>query len=320
MLISVSVLCGVGLDLLFGDPPSLPHPVVLMGKCIEALEHILRGIFPKSKRGELWAGVVLAAILPLGTLAVTSAVLWLCGLIHPLLYFAAATVWCWQALAMKGLRDESMMVYKRLAEDSLDDARKAVARIVGRDTAALSKEGIIKAAVETIAENFADGVAAPLLYMTIGGAPLALAYKAINTMDSMVGYKNKKYLHFGCGAARLDDAANYIPARLAALLLCGAAWLCHQDGKGAFRIWRRDRRKHASPNSAQTEAAMAGALGVQLAGPAYYFGELHEKPTIGDSTEPVKAQDIVRANRLMYTAGIALTVLLCALRMLISLL
>lgn len=248
----------------------------------------LRRAFPKTPRGELAAGAVLAALLPLGTLGLAAGALWLCGLAHPALRFALEAVWCWQALAMRGLRDESRNVYRALTGGTLEQARAAVARIVGRDTAALSAGGVTKAAVETVAENFADGVAAPMFYMLLGGAPLALCYKAVNTMDSMVGYKNERYLYFGRAAAKLDDAANYLPARMAALLLAGAAALTGQNARGALRIGRRDRRSHASPNSAQTEAVMAGALGVQLAGPASYFGKLYEKPTIGDALRPVE--------------------------------
>ena len=200
---------------------------------------------------------------------------------------------------------------------TLDAARKAVGRIVGRDTGALTAAGVTKAAVETVAENFADGVAAPLLYMFLGGAPLALCYKSINTMDSMVGYKNDRYLYFGRAAARLDDVANYLPARGAALLLVAAAALTGQSAAGAFRIWRRDRRCHASPNSAQTEAAMAGALRVQLAGPAYYFGKLYEKPTIGDDSRPIGPADIARAGRMLYAAGFLAVALGAAVRFVI---
>ena len=208
-----------------------------------------------------------------------------------------------QALAAKGLVQESTNVYAELKKDDLPAARKAVSRIVGRDTEALTAEGVTRAAVETVAENASDGVIAPLLYMLLGGAPLALTYKAINTMDSMLGYKNEKYLYFGRAAAKLDDVANYIPSRLAALLWIMAAAFTRNDAKGAWRIWRRDRRNHASPNSAQTESACAGALGVQLAGPAYYFGEYYPKPTIGDPLRPIEPEDILRADRMMYVAS-----------------
>ena len=237
-----------------------------------------------------------AAVLTAGALA-------LAYRLHPAAGFALELLWSWQALALRGLAGESGKVYAELARDDLPAARKAVSRIVGRDTAALTAEGVTKAAVETVAENFSDGVAAPLFYLLIGGAPLGLAYKAVNTMDSMVGYKNKRYIDFGRAAAHLDDAANFLPARLAALLWIAAAGLAGFDAKNAWRIWRRDRFCHASPNSAQTESACAGALGVQLAGPAFYFGEYYDKPTIGDGSRPVEPADILRANRMLYLAG-----------------
>ena len=215
------------------------------------------------------------------------------------------------------LKKESENVRRKLVSGTLAEARKAVGRIVGRDTGELSDAGVTRAAVETVAENFSDGEIAPLFYMLIGGAPLALAYKAVNTMDSMVGYKNEDYIDFGRAAAKLDDAANFLPSRLAAILLIAAAPLVGLDGKNAFRIWRCDRRKHASPNSAQTEAAMAGALHVQLAGPASYFGERVEKPYIGDPDRPIEPEDIRRANRLMYAAGFLGILVMGAVRLII---
>ena len=305
----LAVLGGFVLDAVFGDPAWLPHPVVLMGKCISKLEKTLRARFPKTQQGELLAGAVLAFCLPVGTFLLTSAVCLLAAKISPWLGLAVQMFWCGQALAAKGLVQESRNVYNKLVKSDLPAARKAVSRIVGRDTENLTAEGVTKAAVETVAENASDGVIAPLLYMLLGGAPLALTYKAINTMDSMVGYKNETYLYFGRAAAKLDDVANYIPSRLAALLWAAAAALTGNDAKGAWRIWRRDRRNHASPNSAQTESACAGALGVQLAGPAYYFGEYYPKPTIGDALRPIEPQDILRADRMMYAASILALVL-----------
>ncbi len=305
-----AIACGFFLDLLLGDPTWLLHPVVLMGKAIVGLERVFRRIFPTTPAGLHFGGTLLAVLLPVGTLAITWSIVLGASYLHPALGFGVQALWCWQALAVKGLAQESRRVYTALTTDSLSAARKAVSRIVGRDTAALTSEGVTRAAVETVAENFADGVLAPLFYMTIGGAPLALAYKAVNTMDSMIGYKNERYLQFGRAAAKLDDGANYLPARLAALLWIAAASLVGQDAKGAFRIWRRDRRNHPSPNSAQTESACAGALGIQLAGPAWYFGTLHEKPTIGDGCRPVEPEDILRANRALYAASI-LALLLC---------
>ena len=282
----------------------LPHPVVLMGRCITALEKRLRAALPKTPQGELAGGCIVAAVLPLGTLAVTGLSCWGAAKIHPLLGLALQMFWCAQALAARDLVRESMNVYRELQRGDLPAARKAVGRIVGRDTAALTAEGVTKAAVETVAENFSDGVFAPMFYLAIGGAPLALAYKAVNTMDSMVGYKNERYLHFGRAAAKLDDAANYLPSRIAALLWVAAAALTGNDARSAWRIWRRDRRNHASPNSAQTESACAGALNVQLAGPAYYFGEYYPKPTIGDAVRPIEPEDIRRADRMMYAESL----------------
>ena len=305
MKICAAIVMGFLLDLWLADPAWMPHPVVIMGKCITGLEKFLRARFPATPEGERAAGRVLAVVLPVGTLLLTAAVCVVANRLHPLLGLAVQTIWCWQALAVKGLAVESRRVYGCLAAEDLPGARKAVARIVGRDTQNLTEEGVTKAAIETVAENFSDGVVAPLVYMLIGGAPLALCYKAINTMDSMVGCKNQRYLHFGRAAARLDDAANFLPSRLAALFWILAAALTGQDEKNAWRIWRRDRRNHASPNSAQTESACAGALGVQLAGPAYYFGEYYDKPTIGDARRAVEPQDILRANRMLFAGAFA---------------
>ena len=298
-----AVLGGFVLDALFGDPAWLPHPVVYMGKAISKLEKFLRPRLPKTPQGELLGGAIVAFCLPVGTFLLTGLVCWGAARLHPLLGLAIQMFWCGQALAARGLVQESTNVYIELKKPDLPGARKAVSRIVGRDTAELTAEGVTKAAVETVAENASDGVIAPLLYMLIGGAPLALTYKAINTMDSMLGYKNEKYLYFGRVPAKLDDVANYIPSRLAGLLWVAAAAFTHNDAKGAWKIWRRDRRRHASPNSAQTESACAGALGVQLAGPAYYFGQYYPKLTIGDALRPIEPEDILRANQMMYVAS-----------------
>lgn len=314
MLTGVAVAGGFVLDAVFGDPAWLPHPVVWMGRCISALEKRLRAVLPKTPRGELLGGGIVAAVLPLGTLAVTGTICALAAWLHPLAGLAVQLFWCAQALAARGLVQESRNVYKELAKGDLPAARRAVARIVGRDTENLTAEGVTKAAVETVAENASDGVIAPLFYMLIGGAPLALTYKAINTMDSMLGYKNKEYLYFGRCAAKLDDAANWLPSRLAALLWVAAAALAGGSAKGAWRIWRRDRHNHASPNSAQTESACAGALGVQLAGPAYYFGAYYDKPTIGDALRPIEPEDILRADRMMYTESVLALIIGLAVR------
>lgn len=316
-MIGYAVFFGFLLDLLLGDPTWMPHPVIYMGKAITKLEHFLRPRLPQTKQGEFLGGCILAAALPVGSLFFFGGMCWIAYRIHPVLGFFLQTLWCWQALAMKGLAQESKNVYLELEKHDLPSARIAVSRIVGRDTAELTEEGVTKAAVETVAENFSDGVLAPLFYMLIGGAPLAMVYKSINTMDSMVGYKNENYLYFGRVAAKLDDAVNYLPARIAALFWIASAVITGFDGKQAWNIWRRDARNHASPNSAQTESACAGALGIRLAGPAYYFGEKYEKPYIGDALRPVEAEDILRANRMLYAAGLLALAVGLAVRLLI---
>ncbi len=319
MRILFASLCGFVLDLLFGDPACLTpiHPVVLLGKLICWLENRFRSAFPKTERGELMAGLLLAAVMAGGVLLFCAAVLDLLNRVFPPFAFLLETIWCWQALAVKDLRVEAMRVKKALETGSLEEARYAVSRIVGRDTDALSADGVIRAAVETVAENFSDGVVAPLFYMILGGAPLALCYKAVNTMDSMLGYRNERYLFFGRAAARLDDAANYIPSRLAALLLAAAAHLCGENASEALRIWKRDRRKHSSPNSAQCEAAVAGALGLRLCGPANYFGKLYDKPWIGDGLRPVEPGDIRRTCRLEYAGSFLALFLFCVIRLIL---
>ena len=314
MMIALCTACSFCLDLLLGDPAWMPHPVVLMGRIIAWAEKKLRAVFPATVRGERTAGLVLALLFPTGTLLVTGAAVFILYRINPILGIILNVVWGWQALAVRDMKKESMNVYDALENGSTDAARKAVARIVGRETGRLDRQGIIKAAVETVAENFSDGVTAPMLYLVIGGAPLALCYKSINTMDSMIGYKNEKYINFGRAAAHLDDAANYIPARLSALLLILASFLCRLDTSGAFHIWRRDRRNHASPNSAQTEAAMAGALGIRLGGPAWYFGTYYEKPYIGDDKRSPVPRDIILANRMLYAGSTIGVILLCTAR------
>jgi len=320
MKVLTAAVCGFALDLVLGDPAWLTpvHPVVLMGRAISALEKRLRALFPKTPQGEYRAGLVLAIIMSVGTYALCKLILRSLNALSPPLAFALELVWCWQALAVKDLRVEAMRVKTALEGEGLDAARKAVSRIVGRDTDSLSAAGVACAAVETVAENFSDGVIAPLFWMLLGGAPLALCYKAINTMDSMVGYKNERYLHFGRAPAKLDDAANYIPARLAALLLVAAAWLLGEDAASALRIWRRDRRKHASPNSAQCEAAMAGALGLRLCGPAVYFGVKHDKPWIGDERREIVPDDIRRACRMEYAGALLGLAVLGVLRLVLK--
>ena len=298
---SLFALCiGFCIDLLIGDPHGLPHPVAAIGHLISLLERLFRRLFPKTPGGERAAGACIWILTVLIAAALPALLLWGCARVSVWLRLAVESVMCGQILAAKSLRDESMKVYAALKHGSLDEARQAVSMIVGRDTQNLTEEGVTKAAVETVAENTSDGVIAPLFYMLIGGAVLGFTYKAINTMDSMVGYKNDKYQWFGTAAAKLDDVVNFIPARVSAVLMILAAYLTGMDGKNAACIFRRDRFNHKSPNSAQIEAVMAGALDVQLAGDAWYFGKLHKKPTIGDPVREMELLDIRRSHKLLY--------------------
>ena len=304
MLISLAAcVTGFLLDFLFGDPVWLYHPVRLIGNFISFGEKKLRGIFGKKEKGELAAGTVLWFLTAGFSFVIPFLVLWGAQRLHPALRFLIESFWCYQILAARCLVEESGKVYDRLKEKDLPGARKAVSMIVGRDTENLTEEGVTKAAVETVAENTSDGVTAPLLFLLLGGAPLGFLYKAVNTMDSILGYKNEKYLYFGRFPAKMDDVFNYIPSRVTALFMIAAAFLTGMDGKNAWKIWRRDRRKHASPNSAQTESVCAGALRVRLAGDAVYFGKLHKKEYLGDPLRPIEPEDIRRAGRLMYVTA-----------------
>lgn len=297
------------LDLLVGDPYFLPHPIRLIGKAIETGEKMLRKLFPKTQGGQVAAGIVLGIAIPLLAFFLSFFILWAAYKVNLWVGMGLETIMCYQILAIKSLKKESMKVYEELKKGDLEGARQKVSMIVGRDTAHLNEEQVAKAAIETVAENTSDGTVAPLLFMAIGGAPFGFFYKAINTLDSMVGYKNDKYLFFGRFSAKLDDAANFIPARLAALMMIIASLFFKMDAQNGYRIFCRDRFNHASPNSAQTEAVCAGVLNIQLAGDAYYFGTLYSKKTIGDALRPVSYEDIAASNRLLYgTAFLCLVV------------
>ncbi len=316
----IALAAGFLLDLAIGDPRWLYHPVRLIGKLIDRLEKNIRKVFPKTPGGELTGGIFLVIGIVLVTVGVTAGILHMAYGLHAAAGFALESFMCYQMLAVRSLKDESMLVYDALTsgkESSLADGRDAVSRIVGRDTQNLDETGVTKAAVETVAENFGDGVFAPMFYMALGGPVCMYLYKAINTMDSMLGYKNERFLYFGRAAAKLDDVVNFIPARMAGIMLVISAWIGPFDGKNAGRIFARDRRKHASPNSAHTEAAAAGALDIQLAGDAYYFGKLYEKPLIGDPLQEVVPDDIRRMNRLMYGAAFLSVAVLSAISFLL---
>lgn len=279
---SIAFFLGFLLDLILGDPYWLPHPIRLIGNLIVALEKRFLSKETKGKehkeqeKSERRRGTLLVFIVLSVTFAVTAFLVIGAYLLHPYLGVAVETIMTYQILAVKCLKVESMKVYQSLTKEGIEEARQAVAMIVGRDTAVLDGTGVAKAAIETVAENTSDGVIAPMLYTALGGPVLGFLYKAVNTMDSMIGYKNEKYLNFGRTAAKLDDVCNYLPSRISAYLMIAAAYLGGSDfsGKGAYQIYKRDRRNHASPNSAQTESVCAGALGIQLAGDAVYFGKV----------------------------------------------
>ena len=311
------LLIGFTIDLLIGDPHGFPHPVILIGKLIASLERLLRRIFPKTSAGERSAGIVLWVIVVVLSAGIPLLILYLCGKVSPWLRIAAESIMCWQILALRSLRDESMKVHTALTRGTLTEARRAVSMIVGRDTDRLDEKGVIRAAVETVAENTSDGIIAPLLFMALGGAPAGFFYKAVNTMDSMLGYIDPPYTDLGFFPAKADDVFNFIPARLAAMLMLIAGAFQKLNVKNGWKIFRRDRYKHASPNAAQTEAAVAGLLGVQLAGDAWYRGFLHKKQFIGDPLREIETEDIPRVCRLMYLTSFLMLLLSLLLRILL---
>lgn len=310
----IALLLGVILDLIIGDPYKLPHPIRLIGGLIGKLDHLFmdkRIDKERNKNTERLLGLILVLIVISLTALVTSIVLIGAYLVNPILGMIIEAILSFYILAAKSLKVESMKVYYALKNKSINEARYAVSMIVGRDTDSLDKEGIIRAAVETVAENTSDGVIAPLIYLSFGGPIVGLVYKAINTMDSMIGYHNERFENFGMTAAKLDDIVNYIPSRISAWLMILASFIGGKDydGKNALKIFKRDRYNHKSPNSAQTESVCAGALGVRLAGEASYFGQIVKKPYIGDANRNIRVSDIERANRLMLiTEGLCLLI------------
>lgn len=324
----IAFAAGFVLDLIIGDPHGIPHPVVWIGKLISVLDRKLLGELrdpdPESaardRVRETRAGKYMVLCVVCTVFVLTLAVIFVSYRINIIAGIIVEAILTCYLLAMTSLRRESMKVYKELVKGSLEDARRAVSMIVGRDVSVLDEVGVTKAAVETVAENLSDGVIAPMLYTAIGGPVLGLTYKAINTMDSMIGYRNDRYMWFGSAAAKLDDAANLIPARISAFLLMAASAVAGKEysASGAYRIWKRDRFNHKSPNAAQTESACAGSLGIMLAGDAQYFGRIVHKPTIGDDLRPIEYEDIRRVNKLMIISSVIGEVICLAVMYLIS--
>jgi adenosylcobinamide-phosphate synthase len=298
------LISAVILDLLLGDPRWFPHPVVYVGKLITVLEKALRRLVRNDRLG----GVLLLVMTVGITCGVALAILKGAYAVSPYLGFCVAVILSWSCLAARSLHRESQLVADALSRGDLAEARSYLANIVGRDTAELDEPEVLRGAVETVAENTSDGVIAPLFYLCLGGPILAIAYKAVNTLDSMVGYRNERYLEFGRASARFDDLANFVPARITGLLMVTAAPLFGFSARNAWRIMGRDGRNHSSPNSGIPEAAVAGALGVRLGGTNLYGGRPVEKPTIGDAVKQISRESWRGAVRLMYGAEALLLV------------
>lgn len=292
------MILGFIIDVILGDPSGWPHIVIGFGKIVKLYEKWLYSA--KNKR---IAGFFLVVFTIITCVIPVLLLFYIASFFGKWFVVLTSGIICWQCLALKSLKDETRKVFDAINTGDIERARYAVSMVVGRDTESLDSEGVIKACVETIAENTSDGIGAPLLYMGILGPIASYVYKIINTMDSMIGYKNDKYIKFGYFAAKLDDIANYIPARVTAIFMILASCVLRYDYKNAYRIFKRDRYKHASPNSAQTEAVMAGALNIRLAGDAYYFGKLYKKEYIGDPNREICAEDILKAHKLMNTTA-----------------
>lgn len=300
----VWILCAAYLiDRVVGDPRSLPHPVIIMGWWITRLERVIRSLVKSESHLKL-AGVLFPLVIVGGSYAVVWLLLWGAMFIHPVLAWILGAWLISTTIATKGLADAGMEIARHLVAGDMKAARRSLSMVVGRDTEQLDEPEVCRGAVETVAENIVDAIVSPLIYAAIGGAPLAMAYRAANTLDSMVGYKNEKYRNLGWASARFDDVLNYIPARLTALLLVAASWLQRLDGKQCWAMIRRDAHLHPSPNSGLPEAGVAGALGVQLGGLNYYQGVASNRAKMGDAKRPLQASDIVATIRLMYLVSL----------------
>lgn len=311
----MSLITGYILDLIIGDPQGHPHPIRLIGKLIENTEKLLRTKC-RGEKDEIKAGSLLWLTVVSVSFIIPCLILYTAAKINLILYIAAESIMCYYILAVKSLNDESMKVYYALKNNNIEEAKYFLSFIVGRDVENLKSSGITKAAVETVAENTSDGVIAPMIFILLGGAPLGFLYKAVNTLDSMVGYKNERYINLGKFSAIADDVFNYIPSRIAALLMLVSSYILKLDYRNAYKIYKRDRYNHKSPNSAQTESVCAGALNLMLGGSSYYGKILMEKPAIGDNNREAEAEDIKRANKLMYMTSILCVVLGTALKFL----
>ncbi|MDE6036289.1 MAG: adenosylcobinamide-phosphate synthase CbiB [Ruminococcus sp.] len=308
------MILGFIIDFILGDPYWFPHPIRAIGNFISVMEKLIRRHMPSKLRA---GGVILGLTTIFFSTSIPLIILLFSYRYNILIGLLIESIMCYYIICPKCLKNESMKVYVTIAQKNIEKARKAVSMIVGRDTENLDKSGIIRATVETVAENTSDGVTAPLMYISVLGAVGGFFYKAVNTMDSMIGYTNEKYADIGRFAAKSDDFLNFVPSRITAVLMIFSAKILGLDSKNALKIWRRDRRNHASPNSAQTEAVCAGALGIRLAGDAYYFGELHKKPFIGDNKRSIENEDIMRINKLMYMTSFLTLILGAVFRMVI---
>ncbi len=310
MRLEYQIVAAILLDFIAGDPPWLPHPVKLIGRFASFLETPLRRIFAKARTAGSMAVLIVLVVTGLATYAAVAGA----GLLHPLAADIVSIVLLYTTFAARDLSLHSINVYRGLKAGNIEEARKKVALLVGRDTDILDEAGIVRATVESVAENTVDGVTAPLFFAFLAGPAGAMLYKAVNTLDSTFGYKNERYRKFGWASAKLDDVANYIPARLTALMIPVAALILQMSPLNSLRILLRDGKKHPSPNSGLTEAAVAGALAVQLGGLNYYFGEPSLRPTLGDPVKELRKKDIVRANALMFVTMILATIIFLAVR------
>ncbi len=308
------IWCAFVLDLIVGDPQWAPHPVRGIGYIVDKMEAWVRS-WARSERKLRWGGVILSLSIVLAVLVITTIILAICFAAAEWFGILASVVLAYTTIAVRDLYLQSWSVVKALKADDLTGARERLSMIVGRDTAELDADAVLRAVIETVAENLSDGVIAPLFYLALGGVPLAMAYKAASTLDSMLGYKNERYLHLGWFSARMDDVLNYVPARLTALLIAGAAYVLRLDPVSAWKIFRRDGDKHKSPNAGRPEAAMAGALGVRLGGPSYYQGLLSDKPYIGDAVHPLDTDRVQEAEHVLFVASVLMVILASTYRM-----